>query len=988
MSHAEPPSDEGQTPPRPGETPVVPDTRLDAPVPIPPSKRSDRALIEEALNQVAAKSGDGGADSATAYGTFTGYTILREIHRGGQGVVYQAMQLATKRKVAIKVIHGGPFTGSQGRARFDREVQILGQLNHRNIVAIHDSGVTGDGSFFYVMDCISGKSLDEVLRSRSNPSSIDETLSLFIKICDAVNAAHLKGVIHRDLKPANIRIDQNGEPIVVDFGLAKLTTADFADKEQGPNLMTLTGQFVGSLPWASPEQAQGTPNAIDVRTDVYSLGVILYQLLTGKFPYEVVGTMRDVLDNILRAVPSRPSTVRRQINDEVETIVLKCLAKERDRRYQNAGELARDLRHYLKGEPIEAKRDSGLYVISKTLSRYKVAVTIAAAFATTVFAAAIGMGLLYRQSNQQRDAAVQARAAAESAQTLAQQALTAEQTERARADANVVATFEIATSTTLLAAEQISQVQGGTKALASLIKGSTTRLVAIEPQLADKPQLLRKLAAALNRLSEYQSDLYAGRLAEPADAQKNHERALAIRRNLAEKNPQDWTTRADLAQSLFRGATFTQTLRDYALARTQMLEAVAMYDQAIALAAAAPSTPQLVAELADCHRARLNVMRAACYTNVRLAEDAPRDTIALIDASDAHLAQAREEYAALEKAVDAIPAANESLTKRYRGILLDERSKSAMLASDNRKKAAELAFKNGDAAESARQFEAAFTLLGQAQDLASKSREIFESLRTANPQGAEVEDDLFVSNHTQGEAAMQKASIAASAWGKCGLEAYRDIAAAEHARALDSFKVALTHAQNARRSDPWRLRYARSVAIATVKVAKQSMETGDLVRAYVLADESVQIRRDLYRYDPVVRHQRDLGAGLYRAAANARILGDASHADLAARTAAWQMAENLITECRGIFESLRDLGYSPPHSEEVKESMREQATLWMHMGMGAMAQGESGQAIALFTAAKSNLTICGEPILAEPEQATLKQLDELLTQARTGTKER
>ncbi|MCX5691706.1 MAG: hypothetical protein NTV94_18265, partial [Planctomycetota bacterium] len=703
-------------------------------------------------------------------------------------------------------------------------------------------------------------------------------------------------------------------------------------------------------------------------------------------PYEVVGTMRDVLDNILRAVPSRPSTVRRQINDEVETIVLKCLAKERERRYQNAGELARDLRHYLKGEPIEAKRDSGLYVISKTLSRYKVAVTIAAAFAITVFASAIGMGLLYRQANQQRETAVQARAAAESAQSLAQQALAAEQAERSRADANVAATFDFATSTTLLAAEQISQVQGGTKALASLLKGSTTRLLALEPQLAEKPQLLRKLAAALNRLSEYQSDLYTGRLAEPAEAQKNHEKAISIRRGLAEKNLQDWAARADLAQSLFRGATFTQTLRDYALARTQMLEAVAMYDQALALAAATSSTPQLAAELAECQRARLNAMRAACYTNVRLAEDAPRDTIALIDASDAHLNRAREAYAALEKAIDTVPASSESLIKRYQGILLDERSKVALLASDNRKKAAELAFKANNPSDAAKQFEAAFATLTQAQELTSKSKEIFESLRTTNPQGAEVEDDLFVSNHAQGEAAMQKANIAAAAWGKCGLESYKDIAAAEHAQALDAFKVALTHAQNARRSDPWRLRYARSVAIATVKVAKQMMETGELVRACELADESVQIRRDLYRYDPVIRHQRDLGAGLYRAAANARVLGDASHADLATRTAAWQKAENLISESRGIFESLRDLGYLPLHSEEVKESMREQATLWMHMGMGAIAQGESGQAIALFTAAKSNLTICGEPILAEQEQATLKQLDELLTAAKTGAK--
>ena len=143
-----------------------------------------------------------------------------------------------------------------------------------------------------------------------------------------MNAAHLRGVIHRDLKPGNIRVDADGEPHILDFGLAKVAMPETMDSSL-PEVMTITGQFLGSLPWASPEQAEGRPEKIDVRTDVYSLGVILYHMLTGRFPYEVVGNMRDVLDNILKAEPAKPSTVRRQINDEVETIVLKCLAKER-----------------------------------------------------------------------------------------------------------------------------------------------------------------------------------------------------------------------------------------------------------------------------------------------------------------------------------------------------------------------------------------------------------------------------------------------------------------------------------------------------------------------------------------------------------------------------------------------------------------------------------------------------------------------------------
>lgn len=322
---------------------------------------------------------------------FPGYVIIREIHRGGQGVVYQALHKGTKRKVAIKVMREGAIAGARERTRFEREVEILAQLDHPNIVAVHDSG-TVEGNFFYVMDYISGATLD-VWVSQSN-LSLGQILELFARICDAVNAAHLKGVIHRDLKPANIRVDANGQPHVVDFGLAKVATGEISDDDR---LMTMTGQFIGSLPWASPEQAQGIPGMIDVRTDVYSLGVMLYQMLTGRFPYQVVGAMRDVLDNILRSEPARPSTVRRQINDEVETIILKCLSKERDRRYQNAGDVARDILHYLRGEPIEAKRDSGWYVLRKTARRYRGVSAVVLLFLVTLVTFSVVISALYAQ---------------------------------------------------------------------------------------------------------------------------------------------------------------------------------------------------------------------------------------------------------------------------------------------------------------------------------------------------------------------------------------------------------------------------------------------------------------------------------------------------------------------------------------------------------------------------------------------------------------
>lgn len=350
-----------------------------------------------------------------------GYEIIREIRRGGQGVVYQAVQRSTKRNVAIKVMRQGPFATLADRARFDREVETLSRLDHPNIVTVHDAGVVS-GFHYFVMNFIDGRPLDELPDWRSWVATLGELqdatsrsdsgttaplpsqkaavaplIRLFIKVCDAVHAAHLRGVIHRDLKPSNIRVDRSGEPFVLDFGLAKSIDAP-AD-----SAATQTGQFVGSLPWAAPEQVEGASSKIDLRTDVYALGAILYQLLTGSSPFDVGSNLRDAFDNILNREPKRPSALvaasgAPRIDDELDTIVLKCLSKDRERRYQSAGELARDLRLYLAGEPIQAKSDSAMYVLRKTLKRYRYRVVAASAFVVMLAVFSVVMAILYRRS--------------------------------------------------------------------------------------------------------------------------------------------------------------------------------------------------------------------------------------------------------------------------------------------------------------------------------------------------------------------------------------------------------------------------------------------------------------------------------------------------------------------------------------------------------------------------------------------------------------
>lgn len=389
------------------------------------------------VGQRGSAAGSGGLDARSSSAAFhlraqslAGYDLIAERHRGGQGVVYEALQRATKRKVAIKFLYDSQSSSTSSQRRFELEIEILSQLRHPNIVTVHDSGQS-DGRFYYVMDLVAGVPLDRWIEARRRERAeqavksgsrgpmrdeIEEITRLFIKICDAVNAAHLRGVIHRDLKPGNILIDGAGDPHVLDFGLAKYTYG-MPDDPSGVAAMTQTGQFVGSLPWSSPEQVTTTTFEMDMRSDVYALGVLSYYALTGLFPYRVVGSPADVVDQIRNAEPRRMNDARRhsaesrspgvtaEIDGELETIVLKCLQKDRERRYQTAGDLGRDLQRYLQHEPIEAKRDSFGYLLSKQLRRHRLAVSAAVAVLVALTAGMVASLMFWHQADQQRIAA-------------------------------------------------------------------------------------------------------------------------------------------------------------------------------------------------------------------------------------------------------------------------------------------------------------------------------------------------------------------------------------------------------------------------------------------------------------------------------------------------------------------------------------------------------------------------------------------------------
>ncbi|MCP4591033.1 MAG: protein kinase [bacterium] len=345
-------------------------------------------------------------------GHIEGYEIIREIHRGGQGVVHEAIQRSTKRTVAIKTLLDGPFADDSSIARLRREVELIAALKHPNIVVVHDSGVA-HRSHFFVMDYVSGVPLDDYVRAAKH--SLREIVELFHKVCDAVAFAHRHGVIHRDLKPSNILVDEDGTPYVLDFGMAK------AVGEQGQHTqLSRTGWLMGTLRYMSPEQTLGDPAAIDVRSDVYSLGVILYELLTGLAPYDTcTDDMMEAVKNIRVAIPTQPSKHNRRIGTEVEAIILQAIHKAPERRYQSAAELVRDLSAWSEGRPVAAKSSSSLYVVRKLAAKHAFATAVVGSLLVTVLSFSAISYDFYRGARQAaKDLATVNRAVTKRNQTL------------------------------------------------------------------------------------------------------------------------------------------------------------------------------------------------------------------------------------------------------------------------------------------------------------------------------------------------------------------------------------------------------------------------------------------------------------------------------------------------------------------------------------------------------------------------------------------
>lgn len=383
-----------------------------------------RVRVDELLNADGLDAGllDAGLPSPESIGFEPGtelgpYRIMRQVAEGGVGVVYEAHRdTKIEDRVAIKVIKPG-MDSEAVLARFRLESEALAQMNHPAIARMIDVGLTNQGHPYFAMEFVDGSPITIVCRDCD--LSLSDRLRLFITICDAVQHAHLKGVIHRDLKPSNVLVREGSsglQPMLIDFGVARALTENGETRD----ILTYTGQLVGTLVYMSPEQASGSAASIDARSDLFALGVLLYELLTGETPFGNIasnGSAEALRIAISESTPEWPSDRARRLGKssdatpgtgriqggiprDLDWIILRCLEKDPARRYQSASELSADLNRFLRDEPVLAARWTLWYRVRKLVTRHRTAAAIGLSLAALVIAGLTIFGLQQQRVRQ------------------------------------------------------------------------------------------------------------------------------------------------------------------------------------------------------------------------------------------------------------------------------------------------------------------------------------------------------------------------------------------------------------------------------------------------------------------------------------------------------------------------------------------------------------------------------------------------------------
>jgi serine/threonine protein kinase/predicted negative regulator of RcsB-dependent stress response len=514
------------------------------------------------------------------------YRILREIGRGGMGAVLLAERADAEyeKKVAIKLIKRGMDTDSVLR-RFRTERQILASFDHPNIARLFDGGTTRDGLPYFVMEYVEGIPIDRYCNDKQ--LTIRERLNVFLQVCAAVNYAHHHTVIHRDIKPSNILLTAEGIPKLLDFGIAKI----LQEGDGAQPLATLTGLRLMTPEYASPEQVRGEP--VTTASDVYSLGVVLYELLTGSSPYRFTSRApRDVERAITEQEPTRPSTViagdknphsklrnSKLLRGDLDNIALMALRKEPGRRYQSVEQFSEDIRRYLESRPVQARQDTVGYRTAKFIRRNKVAVAAGLLVLLTLVGGIIATSWEARRARLEEAIA---------------------KAEKEHAEQRFADVRHLAHSLLFDYHDAIKNLPGATRVRERLVKDALANLDKLATEAHGDPILQRELASAYERVGDVRGQAYSASLGDRAGAMDSYLKALRIREALVAEMPRDVQSRRELAATYEKLGSELLDTNEAATGLTHLEKSLALYSK---LATEQPDNLQIQSDLADVHNA-------------------------------------------------------------------------------------------------------------------------------------------------------------------------------------------------------------------------------------------------------------------------------------------------------------------------------------------------------------------------------------------------
>lgn len=511
------------------------------------------------------------------------YRIIREIGHGGMGAVYLATRADDEfdKQVAIKIV-AAPLGDDELIRRFRRERQILAELEHPLIARLLDGGTTDEGLPYLVMEFVDGVRIDEYCRA--NALATRDRVQLFLGVCEAVQYAHAQLVVHRDLKPQNILVTADGQPKLLDFGVATLASG-------GEGAATRTALHLMTPEYASPEQLRGERPGTG--SDVYSLGVVLYELLAGTRPHDLTGPPDEVYRAVADTTPARPSvaatrrgdrSLGRHLEGDLDAIVMTALRKDPARRYPSVASLAEDLRRHLAGRPVTARGDAMSYRVSMFVRRHRLAVVAAVALIVTLLAGVLATARQARIAEQQRAEAERHRASAE------------------RRFAEV---RQLAHAFLFDFHDAIATLPGSTQARHLIVTKALEYLDRLAGEAAGDAALQRELAAAYDKVGDVQGNPSTANLGDPTAALDSYGKAEAIRRRVVAENPQDLDARLELSTSAMRRA-------DGLIGRGAVKEAIGLYREALAVRESALSEGR--PSSAAAHRAVVETTGRLCTT--------------------------------------------------------------------------------------------------------------------------------------------------------------------------------------------------------------------------------------------------------------------------------------------------------------------------------------------------------------------------------------